>query len=428
MRSVAGYCSILASVAQAPEVVGALLGLLRQCPGAAAVIPTLLEQVALSRRQRQALEGVLHTPSPPATAGGDLSIWEALQHASFGHLLEALATMPGALVPGTAPPSTALHWYTAALILAGAGLSEQATAYLTTCLQLQPHQPFAHYQLAQLLRQQQHYDTALHHMLEAWEGLQEAQVPTQVWHLEFVNRILTLLEDTQQYERFPEWLAVFDQQRAKMRLEALQNEEQQRLQEQEGAFALFQAQSLARMSPQKNAADILAQQLPFLEQAVLHGTTAVRALALQLQATALAGLQRYDLAVASYTALVQERPEDQHAQSRLIFYTALQQLAQAKDTPERLLHGLLALVFADHGESDSVPVPQTSAAALAWLQHAAPDDPRRVDTIDVLTTYAGIALQRQELASVVAVLTPLYAVAGQPRQAYYLAGAHACPQ
>src|SRR5215510_2480884 len=40
----------------APEVVGALLGLLRQCPGAAAVIPVLLQHVAVSRLQGLAVD------------------------------------------------------------------------------------------------------------------------------------------------------------------------------------------------------------------------------------------------------------------------------------------------------------------------------------------------------------------------------------
>src|SRR5262249_50089945 len=61
----------------APEGCGALLGLLRQCPGAVAVMPVILEQVALSRRQRQALEAALHAP-PEATAH-TLLAWEDLE-------------------------------------------------------------------------------------------------------------------------------------------------------------------------------------------------------------------------------------------------------------------------------------------------------------------------------------------------------------
>src|SRR4029453_18882134 len=76
---------------RAPEVVGALLGLLRQCPGATAVIPALLEHVALSRRQRQALEAVLHTPAGRTTGAHTLLAWEALQHCALERLLEALA-------------------------------------------------------------------------------------------------------------------------------------------------------------------------------------------------------------------------------------------------------------------------------------------------------------------------------------------------
>src|SRR5207253_1939525 len=64
----------------APEVVGALLGLLRQCPGATAVIPALLEHVPLSRRQRQALEAALHTSAESTTAAHTLFAWEDLPH------------------------------------------------------------------------------------------------------------------------------------------------------------------------------------------------------------------------------------------------------------------------------------------------------------------------------------------------------------
>ena len=66
-----------------PEVVGALLGLLRQCPGAAAVMPIILEQVALSRRQRQALEAALASPAETTRNNSRLGRSPALAHGTF---------------------------------------------------------------------------------------------------------------------------------------------------------------------------------------------------------------------------------------------------------------------------------------------------------------------------------------------------------
>jgi hypothetical protein len=74
----------------APEVVGALLGLLRQCPGATAVIPVLLEHVALSRRQRQALEVSLHT-CKTTTIAHTLSRKRDLPRWPLGRLLGTLS-------------------------------------------------------------------------------------------------------------------------------------------------------------------------------------------------------------------------------------------------------------------------------------------------------------------------------------------------
>ena len=77
----------------APEVVGALLGLLRQCPGATAVIPALLEQVALSRRQRQALEATLHTPAERTTTAHTLLDWEDLPALALGAFARTLSRL-----------------------------------------------------------------------------------------------------------------------------------------------------------------------------------------------------------------------------------------------------------------------------------------------------------------------------------------------
>ena len=100
--------------------------------------------------------------------------------------------------------------YMAALVLARVGLLSCAVASLQTCLQLQPEHPLAHYTLAQFLRTQEQQEAALHHMVQAWNGLMALGVPTQVLHLEMLNQLLILLDTTHQYERFPEWLAAFD--------------------------------------------------------------------------------------------------------------------------------------------------------------------------------------------------------------------------
>jgi hypothetical protein len=44
--------------------------------------------------------------------------------------------------------------------------------------------------------------------------------------------------------------------------------------------------------------------------------------------------------------------------------------------------------------------------------------------LDILTTYGGVAVQRQEWQRAIEVLTPLYTMSAQPQQAYYLAVAH----
>src|SRR5439155_25674780 len=106
----------------APEVVGALLGLLRQCPGAAAVMPVILEQVALSRRQRQALEAALHAPPEATTTTPTLLAWDGLEHWPLGRLLDTLSDLQR---PAAAGLDAAV-----ALALARAGLVPRASPYL----------------------------------------------------------------------------------------------------------------------------------------------------------------------------------------------------------------------------------------------------------------------------------------------------------
>src|SRR5262249_6905614 len=72
----------------------------------------------------------------------------------------------------------------------------------------------------------------------------------------------------------------------------------------------------------------------------------------------------------------------------------------------------------------SMPAPLTPDSALAWLQQAPRSVPQVLDVLDILTTYGGGAVQRQEGQRAIEGLTPLYTLSAQPQQAYYLAPAH----
>ncbi|MBM3224451.1 MAG: hypothetical protein FJZ47_11700, partial [Candidatus Tectomicrobia bacterium] len=224
--------------AQAPEVVGALLGFLRQCPGATAVIPALLEQVSLSRRQRQALEATLQTPTESSTTTVyGLSPWDDLRGWTLGRLFEALETcqQPGGTEHHTA--FMARGQYLTALVLARVGLLSRAIATVQDCLQLQPGHPMAHYTLAQWRLAAGDQDAALDHTLQAWHGLQTLEAPPQVVQLELLNHLLRLLENTAQANRVPEWMATFGQARARLQEVPLTTAQQQQVHAEEGAFA-----------------------------------------------------------------------------------------------------------------------------------------------------------------------------------------------
>ena len=307
----------------APEVVGALLGLLRQCPGATAVIPALLEHVALSRRQRQALEASLHTPAESTTTAHTLFAWEDLPRWPLGRLLGTLSDIQR--LAGTEHDAALVvqGQYMAALVLARVGLLPRAVASLQACLQLQPEHPLAHYTLAQFLRTQDQQEAALDHTLQAWHGLMALGVPTQVLHLEMLNQLLILLETTHQYERFPEWLAAFDRACMALRAMPLSPAQQQRVREEEGTFALLRASYLAATALPIGGgmASTTAQQLACVEQAIALGTPHTQQRALHRQAEMFARLYRYDAATTTYHDLVQQWPDDQRARQRLELLT-----------------------------------------------------------------------------------------------------------
>jgi tetratricopeptide (TPR) repeat protein len=409
----------------APEVIGALLGLLRQCPGATAVIPAVLEQVNLSRRQRQALEAALQTPAESTTTAHTLLAWEDFQHWSLGRLFETLSDCQHPT--DTAPDMSlvARRQYIVALVFARVGLLPRAMAGLQACLQLQPGHPLAHYTLAQLLRTQNQQETALHHMLQAWHGLKTLGTSTQAFHLEVLNQLLMLLETTHQYERFPEWIAAFDHVDAALRETTLSPAQQQRVREEEGAFALLRASYLAATASPSGGdmASVVAQQLACLEQAVALGTPHTRQGALQRQADMLVRLYHYDAAATAYQDFLQQWPDDQRARQRLELLTTLQHPSPDLASTDTIIEA--ALTSAGASVSDPLmPAPLTPPSALVWLQQAPRHAPYVLDVIDILTVYGGVAVQRQEWQRAIEVLTPLYAMSAQPQQAYYLAVAY----
>ena len=409
----------------APEVVGALLGLLRQCPGATAVIPALLEHVALSRRQRQALEAALHTPAESTTTAHTLFAWEDMPRWPLGRLLGTLSDIQR---PADTEPDAALvarGQYMAALVLARVGLLPRAVASLQACLQLQPEHPLAHYTLAQFLRAQDQQEAALDHTLQAWHGLMALGVPTQVLHLEMLNQLLILLETTHQYERFPEWLAAFDRACKALRATPLSPAQQQRVREEEGTFALLRASYLAATALPIGGgmASTTAQQLACVEQAIALGTPHTQQRALHRQAEMFARLYRYDAATTTYHDLVQQWPDDQRARQRLELLTTVQHPSPDPVAADRLIEEALTATCTSVN-APPMPTPLTPDSALAWLQQAPRHVPQVLDVLDILTAYGGVAVQRQEWQRAIEVLTPLYMLSAQPQQAYYLALAH----
>ena len=408
----------------APEVVGALLGLLRQSPGATTVIPALLEHVALSRRQRQALEAVLYATGESTTAQ-TLFAWEDPSLWPLGRLLDTLSDIQR---PAGTEYETALAaqgQYMAALVLARVGLLPRAVASLQLCLQVQPEHPLAHYTLAQFLRAQDQQAAALDHMMQAWNGLMAMGVPTQVLHLEMLNQLLILLETTYQYERFPEWLAAFDRACMALRAAPLSPAQQQRVREEEGTFALLRASYLAATALPigGDMAATTAQQLACVEQAIALGAPHTQQRALHRRAEMFARLYCYDAATTTYHDLVQQWPDDQRARQRLDLLATVQHPASDPVAADRIIEEALTATCRSVSEPP-MPAPLTPDSALAWLQQVPRHVPQALDVLDILTAYGGVAVQRQEWQRAIEVLTPLYTLGAQPQQAYFLALAH----
>lgn len=410
--------------AHAPEVVGALLGLLRQCPGAAAVIPTILERVALSRRQRQALEAAQQALPETVSSDHVWLAWEEMPQWPLGRLLETLSDVRRPTGTRADTAVEARTCYIAALIFARAGLPHRAVVNLQHCLRLQPGQPLAHYKLAQLLSEHQQAEAAFDHLLQAWRSLEPMALHMPVLALALLNQLLRLFTAAQQYDQFPEWIATFERQQQALQGQTFLPAQQQRLAEEEGEFALTRATYLASLPASETEQPVnVMQQLTLLNRAVSVGTLQTRQTALHHQAALQTRLYRYDAALATYAALLQQWPEDLHALQRHDLLLALQSPAREPSAVGRLLTEALASVFSS---LDPTPqsLPQTPTEALTWLQQASKQLPQTADVIDLLTMYAGIALQRQEIEPAIAMLTPLADLTRLPQQAFYLATAY----
>jgi tetratricopeptide (TPR) repeat protein len=405
---------------RAPEVVSALLGLLRQCPAAQATMRSILDHVALSRRQRQLLETALQTPTPAATPPPDPLAWEPLRSWPLARLLDTLADVR----QHGAPPdeaAAARAWYAHAVVFARVGLLARAVDDLHACLRLQPEQPLAHFMLAQILHMQHQYQAAWQHTQQAWHALLAQAPQTQVLHLAMLNHLLVVLGVTRQYDHFPAWFATFERRRAELETTTLSDAQRRQQRQEEGKYALSQALYLASAPSVLQTPEVLEQQLDRFAQAIAQGTPATQQSALNRQAETLAHWQRLDDAAATYARVVQQWPNDRHAHLALALLTALRQATVDVAAADQHLAQALALACADPSASAA---PLTPQAALAWLHQASPRDPRAAEVTDVLTVAGGIAVQRGEVTSALEMLLPLYALAAQPRQAYYLAQAY----
>jgi tetratricopeptide (TPR) repeat protein len=407
---------------QAPEVVGALLGLLRQCSGAHAAMRAILDHVPLSQRQQHALEAALQTPTPAATATPNPLAWEPMRWWPLARLLDTLTHLRPR---HAAPPDRAGEaqaWYVLAIVFARMGLHARASDCARVCLDLQPAHPLVHFLLSQLCRLQHQQQAAWQHIQAAWHGLLAQAPQPQVVHLEVLNRLLVLLHARHQYDQFPPWLATFERFHTALEPAALEERQRQRLREVEGECALSQALYLALAPSVTQTTEVLEQQLAFFARAINQGSPSTRHVALHRQAETLAHLQRLEDAAATYTQALQQWPDDRRARLGLALIAAMHQATEDVAGTEQALAEALTLAFAGPRHR---PSPLNAHTALAWLQQAAPHDPRRADVTDVLTISGCIAVQQGDAARALEILVPLYDLVAQPRQAYYLAEAYA---
>jgi len=406
---------------QVPEVVGALLGLLRQCSDAHAAMQTILDQVPLSQRQRHVLEGALQAPALATTTHAPLA-WEPIRWQPLARLLDTLTHLRPQYVNAPDNAIEAQTWYVLAMVFARVGLHARASDYARACLDLQPAHPLAHFLLSQLCRRQHQQQAAWEHVQAAWHGLLGQAPQPQVVHLEVLNRLLTLLGARHQYEHFPPWLAIFERFHADLEPSALNDIQRRRLRESEGEYALSQALYLSQAPSTPQTTEILEQQLHFFAQAIDQGSLSTRHVALHRQAETLAHLQRLEEATATYTQVLQQWPDDRRARLGLALLTAMRQATEDMAATDQALEEALILAFAGTRHK---PSPLTAHTALMWLQQVARCDSGCADVTDVLTISGCIAVQQGDAARALEILGPLYDRIAQPRQAYYLAEAYA---
>jgi tetratricopeptide (TPR) repeat protein len=407
---------------QAPEVVGALLGLLRQCSGAHAAMRTILDQVPLSQRQRHALEAALQTATSAASATPDPLAWEPIRWWPLARLLDTLTQLRPQYRASPESAIEAQTWYVLAMVFARVGLHARASDCARACLDLQPAHPLVHFLLSKLYRLQHQQQAAWQHIQAAWDGLLAQAPQPQVVHLEVLNRLLVLLPARHQYDHFPQWLTTFERFHMDLEPSALNESQRQRLREVEGEYALSQALYLALAPSVTQTTEILEQQLHLFAQAIDQGSPSTRHAALHRQAETLAHLQRLEAAAATYTQVLQQWPDNRRARLGLALLTAMRQATEDVAATDQALAEALTLAFAGPRRR---PAPLTAHTALKWLQQATPHDPRCADVTDVLTIAGGIAVQQGEAARALEILVPLYNRMAQPRQAYYLAEAYA---
>src|SRR5712691_4724971 len=176
--------------------------------------------------------------------------------------------------------------------------------------------------------------------------------------------------------------------------------------------ALSQARYLALAPSVVQTTDVLEQQLDLLAQAIAKGTSATQHMALHRRAETLTYLQRLQEAAATYSTVMQQWPDDQHARLGLALITAMRQATADAAAADQALAEALALAFAP---TSTRPSPLTPQTALTWLQQALPGDPCVADIASVLMVSSGMMLQRGAIALALAVLTPLYALLAQPQ-------------
>ncbi len=391
------------------------MSFLREHPGATTQRQIVLDRVDLSRRQRQLLqEAQLKSDELPVP---QVPNWEPVRYEPLGRLLSSLRN-------GRTPRAVNQHAvddYTVAVTVARVGLVNRTPELLQACVRQAPEQPLAHFMLGQILRLQQRTTTAWHHTMRAWELLQTQMPRPTLLHMQVVNQMLVLLSRRELGEEFLSWIEQFKGMAAELRTRSLSPDDARRLQQEEGECALSYGLYLGGSSSVEAVSE---RQLALLNEAVEKGSLLTRHDALHCQADLLSRLQRPHEAEFAYAKVLEEWPDDRLARLRHALLKAARLAVEADgEEVESVLAEALALAFAA-GPSHDRPSPLTMNTTLGWLRHISSRDPRYAEVVDVLTAYGRIAFQCGAFDMAVDMLAPLYEIAVETRQAYYLAKSH----